>query len=107
MGVPQMQGQVGCLCTNNKLLPLSVMMLCGRPNLTTRSWTNRRAVAPSSFLMGLASIYLVNLSTATSRCVNPHGTVYNGPTMSSPQTANGQVIGIVRNSVAGTCGCRA
>src|SRR3954452_14179839 len=71
------------------------MMLCGRPNLTTRSQTNLRAVAPSSFLMGLASIHLVNLSTATSRCVNPHGAVCNGPTMSSPQTANNQVIGIV------------
>src|SRR3954464_15785290 len=46
-------------------------MLCGRPNLTTRSRTNLRAVAPSCFLMGLASIHLVNLSTATSRCINP------------------------------------
>src|SRR3954469_10302092 len=71
-------------------------MLCGRPNLTTRSWTNLRAVAPSSFLMGLASIHLVNLSTATSRCVNPQGAICNGPTMSSPQTANDQLIGIVR-----------
>src|SRR3954471_13944773 len=60
------------------------MMLCGRPNLTTRSRTNLRAVAPSSFLMGLASIHLVNLSTATSRLVNPHGVVCNGPTVSSP-----------------------
>src|SRR3954469_15770438 len=92
---------------SDKLLPLSVIMLCGRPNLTTRSQTNLRAVVPSSFLMGLASIHLVNLSTATSRCVNPHGVVCNGPTMSSPQTANGQVIGIVCNSSAGTCGCRA
>src|SRR3954470_19654064 len=92
---------------SDKLLPLSVIMLCGRPNLTTRSQTNLRLVAPSSFLMGLASIHLVNLSTATSRCVNPHGAVCNGPTMSSPQTTNDQVIGIVRNSLAGTWGCRA
>src|SRR3954467_6449307 len=92
---------------SDKLLPLLVIMLCGRPNLTTRSQTNLRAVAPSSFLMGLASIHLVNLSTATSRCVNPQGVVCNSPTMSSPQTANGQVIGIVHNSSARTCGCRA
>src|SRR3954464_11321393 len=92
---------------SDKLLPLSVIMLCGRPNLTTRSQTNLRAVAPSSFLMGLAYIHLVNLSTATSRCVNPQGAVYNGPTMSNPQTANGQVIRIARSSSAGTCGCRA
>src|SRR3954471_24278431 len=92
---------------SDKLLLLSVIMLCGRPNLTTRSRTNLREVAPSSFLMGLAFIHLVNLSTATSRCVNPQGAVCNGPTMSIPQTANGQVIGIVRSSLAGTCGCRA
>src|SRR3954468_16763365 len=92
---------------SDKLLSLSVMMLCGRPNLTTRSRTNLRAVAPSRFLMGLASIHLVNLSTATRRCVNPHGDVCNGPTMSSPQTANGQVIGIFHNSSVGTCGCQA
>src|SRR4051812_10984291 len=79
---------------SDKLLPLLVIMLCGRPNLTTRSRKNLRAVAPSSFVMGLASIHLVNLSTATSRCVNPQGAVYIGPTMSSPQTANGQVIGM-------------
>src|SRR3954462_6629253 len=88
---------------SDKLLPLSVIMLCGRPNLTTRSRTNLREVDPSSFLMGLASIHLVNLSTATRRCVNPHGAVCNGPTMSSPHTANGQVIGIVRNSSEGKC----
>src|SRR4051812_41768651 len=64
-----------------------MIMLCGRPNLATRSRTYLRAVAPSSFLMGLASIHLVNLSTVISRCVNPHGAVCNGPTMSSPQTA--------------------
>src|SRR3954468_16245420 len=90
---------------SDKLLPLLVIMLCGRPNLTTRSRTNLREVAPSSFLMGLTSIHLV--STATSRCVNPHGVVCNGPTMSSPQTVHDQVIGIVRNYLAGTCGCRA
>src|SRR3954471_14624775 len=99
--------QLASTSPSDKLLPLSVIMLCERPNVTTRSRTNLRAVAPSSFLMGLASIHLVNLSTAISRCVDPQGAVCNGPTMSSPQTANGQVIGIVHNSSAGTCGCQA
>src|SRR3954462_4161078 len=67
-------------------------MLCGRPNLTTRSRTNLRAVALSSFLMGLASIHLVNLSTATSRCVNPHGAVCNGPTMSAPRLQTAKLL---------------
>src|SRR3954470_16530375 len=67
-------------------------MLCGRPNLTTKSWTNLRAVAPSSFLMGLASIYLVNLSTASSRCVNPHGVVCNGPTSLAPRLQTAKLL---------------
>jgi hypothetical protein len=37
----------------------------------------------------LALIHLVNLSTATSRCVKPPGAILNGPTMSRPQIANG------------------
>jgi hypothetical protein len=41
---------------------------------------------PSSFLIGLASIHLVHLSTYTRRCVKPPGAVLNGPTMSRPQT---------------------
>jgi hypothetical protein len=49
----------------------------------------------------LASIHLVNLSTATSRCVKPPGAVLNGPTMSKPQTANGQVSGMVLRAAAG------
>jgi hypothetical protein len=56
---------------------------------------------PSSFLIGLASIHLVNLSTATSRCVKPPGAVLNGHTMSRPQTANGQVSGMVLRAAAG------
>jgi hypothetical protein len=60
---------------------------------------------PSCFLIGFASIYLVNLSTATSRCVKPPGAVLNGPTMSRPQTANGQVSGMVFRAAAGVCRC--
>jgi hypothetical protein len=67
--------------------------------------TNFRVVLPSSFLMGLASTHFVNLSTATRRCVNPEGAIFSGPTMSSPQTAKGQVIGIVCSAVAGIWVC--
>ena len=58
-------------------------------------------VLGSRFLMGLASIHLVNLSTATSRWVKPLLPVLRGPTMSSPQTANGQTSGIVFKADAG------
>src|SRR3954469_17098537 len=84
-----------------KLVPLSVMMLLGTPYLHTMSATNRTAVGPSSFLIGRASIHLVNLSTATRRCVMPPRVVLNGPTMSKPHTANGHAIGIVFNVDAG------
>jgi hypothetical protein len=60
---------------------------------------------PSSFLIGLASIHLVNLSTATNICVKPPGAVLNGPTMSRPQTANGQVSGMVLRAAAGVFRC--
>jgi hypothetical protein len=53
----------------------------------------------------LALIHLVNLSTATRRCVKPPGAVLNGPTMSRPQTANGQVSGMVLRAAAGVCRC--
>src|SRR3954468_17717477 len=78
-----------------KFVPLSVMMLLGTPYLHTMSATNRTAVGPSNFLIGLASIHLVNLSTATRRCVMPLQALLNGPTISKPQTANGQAIGMV------------
>ena len=52
-------------------------------------------------LDGLASIHLVNLSTATNRCVNPPWPVLNGPTVSNPHTANGQTRGIVFNADVG------
>ena len=55
----------------------------------------------SNFLIGRASIHLVNLSTATSKCVMPPRAVLKGPTMLSPQTAKGQAIGMVRSAEAG------
>src|SRR3954469_1387392 len=84
-----------------KLVPLSVMMLCGSPYRLAMSATNLTAVGPSSFLIGLASIHLVNLSTATRRCVMPPLAVLNGPTMSSTHTANGHVIGTVLSADVG------
>src|ERR1043165_2273753 len=84
-----------------KFVPLSMMMLFSTPYLTVISTMNLTTVGPSSFLIGLASIHLVNLSTATSKCAMPPLAVLNGPTMSSPDTANGHVIGIVLSDDAG------
>src|SRR4051812_4349809 len=84
-----------------KFVPLSVIMLFGTPYLTMISTMNLTAVGPSSFLIGLASIHLVNLSTVTNKCVMPPLAVLNGPTMSSPHIANGHVIGIVLSAEAG------
>ena len=57
-----------------------------------------RSCSSVEFLMGFASTHFVNLSTATSRWVKPPLAVLKGPTMSSPQTAKGQVMGIVQSS---------
>src|SRR5207244_5418815 len=89
------------------LVPLSMMILLGTPNLTTMSWKNSFALAVVIVAIGLASIHLVNLSMAMKRCVKPPDALCRGPTMSRPQTANDQVIRIVCNSYAGTCICRA
>src|SRR4051812_12651532 len=67
------------------------------------SQRNLVAVFPSAFLTGLASIHLVNLSTATSRYLYPDLAVLNFPIMLSPQTANGQVIGIAFRAEPGRC----
>src|SRR5664279_2024742 len=90
-----------------KLVPLSVIMLLGIPYRMTMSMTKFLAVTPSSFLMGFASTHFVYLSTATSRCVNPPLAVLNCPIMSSHQTANGQVIGMVLSACAGYLDCLA
>src|SRR3954462_8429795 len=86
----------------DKLVPLSVMMLCGKPNRKITFFINRTAVAASHLLTGSASTHFVNLSTATQRCVFLSLDLLKGPTISSPQTANGQVIGISLNSGADT-----
>src|SRR4051812_48007645 len=84
-----------------KFVPLLVMMQFGTPYLLMMSATNRTVVVPSSFLIGRASIHLVNLSMATRRCVMPRRAVLNGPTISRSQTAKGHAIGIVFNADVG------
>ena len=50
-----------------KFVPLSVMMLCGMPYRIVISEMKIMAVGLFGFLIGFASIHLVNLSTATSK----------------------------------------
>src|SRR3954470_20313459 len=85
-----------------KFVPLSVMMFCGTPNLKMIDLMKLTAMRVVELVMGTASIHLVNLSTATSRCVlPPFDDFLSGPTMSSPQVANGQDSGMVLSSKAG------
>jgi hypothetical protein len=51
----------------------------------------------------LALIHLVNFSMATWRCVKPPGAALNCPTMWRPQTANGQVRGMVLRAATRVC----
>ena len=55
----------------------------------------------SAVLTGLASIHLVNLSTMTNKYFFLWLPSLRGPTISSPQTAKGQVMGIVWRAVGG------
>src|ERR1041385_6816588 len=88
-----------------KFVPLSVMMLWGTPNLKMMDLMKLTAVRAVELVIGTASIHLVNLSIATSRCVRPPFEDFlSGPTMSSPQVANGQDSGMVLISDAGACG---
>src|SRR3954453_4534980 len=81
------------------------MMLCGTPNLKMMDLMKLTAVRAVEMVMGTASIHLVNLSTVTSRCVlSPFDDFLSGPTMSSPQVANGEDIGMVLSSKAGARG---
>src|SRR3954462_6053359 len=81
------------------------MMLCGTPNLKMMDLMKLNAVRDVELVIGTASIHLLNLSTATNRCVQPPFEDFlSGPTMSSPQVANGQEIRIVLSSNAGACG---
>ena len=88
-----------------KLVPLSVMMLLGTPKRYMIDLMKLTAVVAVELVMGTASIYLVNLSTATRRCVCPPLEDFlSGLTISSPHWAKGQASGIVFNADAGACG---
>src|SRR4051812_38159686 len=88
-----------------KFVPLSMMMLCGTPNLKMVDLIKLTAVRVVELVSGTASIHLVNLSTATSRCVlPPFDDFLSGPTMLSPHVAKIQDSGMVLSSEAGACG---
>src|SRR3954463_9741187 len=88
-----------------KFVPLSVMMLGGTPNLKMIDLMKLTSVRAIELVIGTASIHLVNLSTATSRCVRPPFEDFlSGPTMSSPHVANGHDNGMVLSSNAGASG---
>src|ERR1041385_6651465 len=81
------------------------MMLCGTPNLKMIDLMKLTVVRVVELVIGTASIHLVNLSTATSRCVHPPFEDFlSGPTMSSPHVANGHDNGMVLSFDAGACG---
>src|SRR3954465_6042863 len=81
------------------------MKLCGTPNLMMMDLMKLTAVRAVELVIGTASIHLVNLSTTTSRCVRPPFEDFlSGPTMSSPEVANGQDSGMVLISLAGASG---
>ena len=56
---------------------------------------NSTARSNEIFVIGLTSVYFVNLSTATNMCVKPPGAVGSGPIMSRLPQANGQDGGMV------------
>src|ERR1043165_2518717 len=88
-----------------KFVPLSVMMLCGTSNLKMIDLMKLTVVSAIELVIGTALIHLVNLSTATSRCVlPPFEDFLSGPTMSSPQVANGQDNCMGFSYDAGACG---
>src|ERR1043165_2095653 len=81
------------------------MMLCGTPNLKMIDLMKLTVVRAIEPVIGTASIHLVNLSHATSRCVRPPFEDFlSGPTMSSPQVANGQDNDMGLSSDVGACG---
>jgi hypothetical protein len=62
---------------------------------------NSTARSDEIFMIGLTSIHLVNLSTASNICVKPLGTVGSGRIMSRLQQANVQDGGMVIKLQAG------
>src|ERR1041385_3394510 len=88
-----------------KFVPLSVMMLWSTPNRKMIDLMKLTVVRVVELVIGISSIHLVNLSTATRRCVLPPFVDFlSGPTMSSPHVAKRLDNGIVFNSDAGAWG---
>ena len=76
-------------------VPLSVMTLFGTPERQTSPLKNLTADYAVTFLTASTSDHFVNLSIATYKYSKPMTTRGKGPSMSSPQTENGQERGIV------------
>jgi hypothetical protein len=72
-----------------------VKMQLGTPKRWMMSVKNGAAFSDLTLVTGRASIHLENLSTMMSKWVKPPVVFFRGPTKSSPQTANGHVMGIV------------
>jgi hypothetical protein len=76
-------------------VPLSVIILLGTSNWHMISQMNSTALVAIIEAASFALIHLVNLSTTTKMCVNPHLAFLNGSTRSSPHVEKGQVIGML------------
>ena len=76
-------------------VPLLVMTLFGTPKRKTIPLKNLTADCAVTFLTGSTFGHFVNLSIATYKYSKPPIAQGKGPSMSSPQTKNGQERGIV------------
>ena len=76
-------------------VPLSVMILLGIPKRQAIDLKNLTVDYAVTFLTASTFGHFVNLSIATYKYSKPPTTQGNGPSMSSPQTKNGQERGIV------------
>ena len=76
-------------------VPLSVMTLFGTPKRQTSPLRNLTAHCAVTFLTASTSVHFVNLSIATYKYSKPLTARGKEPSMSSPQTENGQERGIV------------
>jgi hypothetical protein len=76
-------------------VPLSVMMQLGTPKRWMMLVKNSAACSDLMLVTRRASIHLENLSMVTSKWVKPSVVLFRGPTKSSPQMANGHVMGMV------------
>jgi hypothetical protein len=69
------------------------------------SWTKLTTYLEPILAKGLASVYSVNLSTATSKWVEPPSAFLKGPKRSRPHTAKGHMMGMVWRSWASALTC--